>query len=376
MSGDYQKLPHAGIRQLQPYIPGKPIRELELELGITDIIKLASNENPLGCSPLVQQALAGMSPGQIAAYPAPNVHPLKQRLSQKLKVSEASIILGNGSDMLFTVLLTTFGLHRNKPVLTHDKAFMTYGIQAQTLGIPMTITPLRADWQVDIDALIAASREPAAMIILANPNNPTGSLIPLTEIKRLLAGMAESTILVMDEAYYEFAYPAGDSSSLALLDSHPNLVITRTFSKAYGLAGLRLGYAIASPEIIALLQRVQLPFAVNEAALEAALAALEDDDFVSASVAVNAQGLIQLRAGLESLSLTCLPSSCNFITFDCGMDGQVIYQGLLKQGIIVRPLTPYGLTNFLRVSVGKPEQNARFLDSIAVLIEQNRKENA
>ena len=372
MSCDYQMLPHWGIKTLQPYIPGKSIEELAQEQGITDIIKLASNENPLGCSPLVREALANMPGMQIATYPTPSLHPIKKKLSNKLSFDENRITLSNGSDFIFNLLLTIFGLHANKHMLTHDKAFITYNIQAQTLGIPVVSTPLMPDWQVDIDAMIKANNENTALIFLANPNNPTGVLIPKESIKKLLAGVSESTIVVIDEAYYEFANPTNDRSSLALLEQYPNLVITRTFSKAYGLAGLRLGYALSSKVISELLQRVQLPFTVNQVALTAGFAALDDDAFLAETLEINASGLQQMRHGLETLNFYSLPSACNFITFDCGMNSLPIYQGLLKQGIIVRPLTPYGLPNHLRVSISKKHHNERFLEKLAIVFSESQ----
>ena len=370
MTCDYQQLPHLGIRTLQPYIPGKPVNELARELGITDIIKLASNENPLGCSQMVLKALADM-PGQlIAAYPAPSIHPVKNKLSQKLVLNENQITLGNGSDFIFTLLMTAFALHTNKHILTHDQAFLTYSVQAKTLGIPLVSTPLMTNWEVDIQAMIKACNEDTSLIFLANPNNPTGLLIPHDRIRLLLEAVPKTTIVVIDEAYYEFAYPIGDRLTLTLLEEFPNLVITRTFSKAYGLAGLRLGYALSSREICELLHRVQLPFSVNEAVLEAANVALDDEEFLVQTLEINNIGLQQMRSGLEALNLFALPSECNFITFDCGMNAIPVYQELLTKGIIVRPLTQYGLPNFLRVSIGIPEQNSRFLEQLYIIIEK------
>lgn len=372
MSCDYHRLPHPGIQSLNPYVPGKSIEELAREQGLTDIIKLASNENPLGCSRLVKETLAKLSAMQLASYPSPANHPLRRKLSQQLGVKEQMLTLSNGSDLLFSLLLTTFALHTGKRMLTHEYAFISYQIQAQTLGVPVIRMPLKPNWQVDIDAMIEASKQNIAILFLANPNNPTGLFINHEDIKRLLHQVPATTIVVLDEAYYEYAYNPGDNTSINLLIQHPNLVITRTFSKAYGLAGLRLGYAIASPEITELLLRVQPPFAVNQAALEAANAALDDHDFVRQTIELNALGMQQVRQGLDKLQLNSLPSSCNFITFDCQTDSLPIYQRLLKYGIIVRPLHSYGLSNHLRVSIGNNLQNARFLDKLAVCLAENK----
>lgn len=371
MARDYQLLPHVGIRTLQPYVPGKPIEALERELGLTDVIKLASNENPFGCSPMVMDALSKMSGLQIASYPAPSIHPVRRKLSLKLAINEHRITLGNGTDSLFTLLMTAFGLHSNKHIITHDKAFISYNIQAQMLGIPLISTPLTTNWEVDIPAMINACNDDTSLIFLANPNNPTGLLIPPAGIRQLVEGVPETCILVLDEAYYEYACPMGNSSTLALLEEFPNLVITRTFSKAYGLAGLRIGYAISSTEICELLQRIQLPFAVNQAAMEAALAALDDEDFLNQTLHMNNLGLKQMRDGLEALELFALPSAGNFITFNCGRNSLPVYQELLTQGLIARPLTPYGLSDFLRISIGKPEHNAKFLEKLAIIISKN-----
>lgn len=373
MPYDYRLLPHLGIQTLHPYVPGKPIAELKQELHLKDVIKLASNENPLGCSPQVLRALERLSPFDLAQYPAPNLHPLKEALSQKLSISSNQIFLSNGSDFIFNLLLILFALQSpNKHMLTHDKAFMTYSIQAQTLGIPCVELPLLAHWEVDIDALIGACNETTALIFLANPNNPTGLLVPKEGIQKLLASIPQSCILVVDEAYFEFAYPSNADSALPLLDAFPNLVITRTFSKAYGLAGLRLGYAAASETIIDLLQRIQLPFTVNFVALEAALAALRDEVFLENTLKNNQSGLEQVAFGLKKLDIAALPSSCNFITFDCGRPGLSIYQRLLEHGIIVRPLTPYHWDNFLRVTIGSEKDNHRFLSTLAKILSKNQ----
>ncbi|WP_028388701.1 histidinol-phosphate transaminase [Legionella fairfieldensis] len=370
MSCNYQQLPHAGIQTLTPYLPGKSIEELANESGISNIIKLASNENPLGCSPLVNEALAKLSDMQITNYPDPANHPLLTKLSQKLGISEQMLTVGNGSDLLFFFLLTAFALHTDKSMVTHEHAFISYHIQAQTLGIPIIVTPLKSDWQVDIEAMINVCNRKPAIIFLANPNNPTGVLIPHPHIKQLLANVPSSTILVLDEAYYEYAFSPDDETSINLLAQHPNLIITRTFSKAYGLAGLRLGYAIAHPELTEILQRVQLPFAVNQAALAAAYAALDDESFIIRSVALNSQGMQQMMRGLKELKLNYIPSSCNFITIDCQTNALPIYQTLLKEGIIVRPLLPYGLMQYLRVSIGTTEQNSRFINKLAACFQK------
>lgn len=369
MTCDYQQLPHEGIRTLTPYIPGKSVEELAKEQGISDIIKLASNENPLGCSPGVSQALAAMPGTLVATYPAPLTHPLVKKLALKSGVEENMVVLSNGSDFLFSMLLTIFALQTSKQVLTHEYAFITFEIQAKTLGIPVKTVPLLKDWQVDIDALILACDPETALIFLANPNNPTGRLIAPDKLEQLLKNIPASTVVIIDEAYYEFACMNNNPTALTLLQKYPNLVITRTFSKAYGLAGLRLGYAIAQPPIIELLQRVQLPFLVNQAALTAGMAALEDELFLRQTLENNRLGLEQLRQGLDILRVPWRSSSGNFLLLWFGQDSMSIYQQLLTRGIIVRPLTAYGLSEYLRVSTGTPGQNTRFLATLGQIIQ-------
>lgn len=360
----FKQLPHEGVRSLVPYKPGKSIEELAKEQGISDIIKLASNENPLGCSPLALSALRNMSSQHIATYPSPINHALMPTLADKLKVGVEQLFVSHGSDHIFGLLLNCFALHNNKHILTHEYAFSTYAIQANTYNIPIVEVPIKANWQVDIEKLIAQCTPETAIIFLANPNNPTGLLISQEEIKHLLENIPPSTLLVLDEAYYEFAQSMMQGNSIDWLSEHPNLIITRTFSKIYGLAGLRIGYAIANPDIVDLLQRVQLPFAVNQLALTAAQAALGDEAFVELSLRTNVTGMEQVRAGFDALGVKYLPSTCNFFCFDCEEDSLELYQYLLNKGIIVRPLHPYKMNQYIRVSIGTREQNSRFLKAL------------
>ncbi|QRN03309.1 histidinol-phosphate transaminase [Legionella sp. MW5194] len=374
MPCDYHLLPHEGIRSLSPYVPGKSIDELAKEKGLDNIIKLASNENPLGCSHLVKEALAKLTGIQLATYPSLIHHPLRAALAEKLGIKEPMLAFSNGSDTLFSLLLMLFALHQDKHMLTHAHAFVSYSIQAKILGIPVVISPVGENYEVDIDRMINLCNDQTAIVFLANPNNPTGLFIPLDDVKRLLHALPETTILVLDEAYYEFAYPRGDKSSLNLLNEYPNLVITRTFSKVYGLAALRLGYVMANPAIIDMLLRIQPPFAVNQAVLEAGYAAIHDLDFVTQTLITNAQGMQQMEKGLKGLNLQVLPSKGNFISFDCGMSSLPIYEGLLNQGVIVRPLVSFGLPNHLRVTIGTMQQNIRFLNALSTCLHDHRKE--
>ncbi len=364
MSIDFHQLPHDGIRTLTPYKPGKSIEELKREKGISDIIKMASNENPLGCSPSALKALHSMSTHSAATYPSPTNHPLMPKLASKLQIPVDQLFLSNGSDHIFSMLLYCFALSTDKHILTHEYAFSTYAIQAKTLHIPVRTAAIDSNWQVNVEHLIQQCDKNTGLIFIANPNNPTGVLMPQKEIKYLLKRIPESTLLVLDEAYYEYAASQLESSSLEWLAEHPNLIITRTFSKIYGMAGLRLGYAIAHPSIVELLHKVQLPFTVNQAALAAAFAALDDDNFLQLSLQSNIEGMRQMQDGFNKLHLNYLPSSCNFLTFDCQEDGLALYNYLLGQGVIVRPLHAYKMNNYIRVTIGTTEQNSRFLNAL------------
>lgn len=366
---DFNSLPHKGIQTLSPYVPGKSIEELAKEKGLSDIIKLASNENPRGCSQLVVEALAALTNQQVASYPVPSAHPLPQALATKLNIELDMLTLGHGSDALFQILIICFALHRNKTVMTHDHAFQTYQILANIFGVPLISTPLRKDWSVSIDAMIERCDDTTALIFIANPNNPTGSLITRDDIIKLLNHIPETTLLVLDEAYYEYLHPIDNPNALNLLSTYSNLVITRTFSKGYGLAGLRLGYAISHPTIRALMQKVVLPFTISQAALAGGLAALKDDAFVRDSVDLNHRELHRVRDTLIQRGFECMPSFANFVTFDCKKEGSIVYNALLQQGIIVRPLYAYDLNHYLRVSIGTAEQNTRFLDTLKGLYE-------
>ncbi|KTC99876.1 histidinol-phosphate aminotransferase [Legionella geestiana] len=365
MACDFFLLPHEGIQTLKPYVPGKSAESLERELGIHDIVKLASNENPLGCSPRVLETLASLTPARIAAYPSPENHALQRVLAERLGITHTQLVLNNGTDNLTTLLLTCFALHRDKHLLTHALAFSTYAIQAKTLGVPVRETPLLPDWTVDIDALIEACTPETALLILANPNNPTGLAIAPHAIEKLLHSVPESTLVVIDEAYREFTPEAYCLDTLPLIQRFPNLVITRTFSKAYGLAGLRLGYAVASNDVAAIMMRAKLPFGVSQATLDAGLASLDDAIFLEKTCQNNLAGLKQLTSGLSALGFSSLPAHANFVLFDYKQDTLPLYHALLQEGVIVRPLHPYGLSHHIRVSAGTPGQNARFLDALA-----------
>lgn len=363
MNYNFKNLTHPGIKILKPYVPGKSLSEIEKTYKHQEIIKLASNENVLGCSPRVLDALHRITKEDTSIYPTSISHPLRTQLAEHLGVNPQNITLSNGSDLIICLLLTCFAANSDKHILTHDYAFMSYAIQATTLGIPVISTATQ-NWQVDIDEIISKCNSKTAIIFLANPNNPTGLLIKHQEIIRLIENIPQSTILVVDEAYYEYAKEDYMGNSLELIDKHPNLVIMRTFSKAYGLAGLRIGYAISCKEISEIMYSVQLPFAVNIGAMLAASVALKDQVFIENTLKMNNEGLLQMQEGLNSLKISYIPSKANFITIDCQENANNIANELEKYAIFTRPLGPYNMGNYLRITIGTYQQNLKVLQSL------------
>jgi histidinol-phosphate aminotransferase len=352
----------AHVRAIAPYLPGKPISELARELGLNeaDIVKLASNENPLGPSPMAlaaaQDALFDM-----ALYPDGAGYALKSKLAAKWNVPASQIVLGNGSNDVLDMVARAF-LTAGTSSVYAQHAFAVYPIATQTAGAHGIEVPAK-HYDHDLDAMRSAIRDDTRVLWIANPNNPTGTFLPWAEVEAFLEAVPPQVLVVLDEAYGEFLPPAERCDTTAWLARFPNLLIVRTFSKAYGLAGLRVGYGLGSTEVIDLLNRVRHPFNVNAPALAAAEAALEDVDFLARSYALNTAGMAQLAAGLSALGVDGVPSKGNFLLAKVG-DAARINSELLKRGVIVRPVANYGLPEFLRVSVGLAGQNARFLDAL------------
>jgi histidinol-phosphate aminotransferase len=350
----------AHVRAIAPYLPGKPISELARELGLAeaDIVKLASNENPLGPSPLAlaaaQDALYDM-----ALYPDGAGFALKAKLAGKCGVDASQIVLGNGSNDVLDMAARAF-LAAGTSAVYAQHAFAVYPIATQTAGAQGIAVPAR-NYGHDLAAMGAAIRDDTRVLWIANPNNPTGTFLPWLEVEAFLDTVPPHVLVVLDEAYGEFLPHAERCDTTAWLARFPNLLIVRTFSKAYGLAGLRVGYGLGNAAVIDLLNRVRHPFNVNAPALAAAEAALDDVDFLARSYALNAAGMAQLAAGLSALGVDGVPSRGNFLLAKVG-DAARINTELLKRGVIVRPVANYGLPEFLRVSVGLAGQNARFLD--------------
>jgi histidinol-phosphate aminotransferase len=352
----------AHIRAIAPYQPGKPIPELAREMGLNeaDIVKLASNENPLGISPRAKAALAAEIDG-LALYPDGNGFTLKSAIAGKLSVGLDQIVLGNGSNDVLEMVARAFLAPGTSAVYSRH-AFAVYPLAVQAVGAIGLVAKAKA-FGHDLASLRAAIRPDTRMVFIANPNNPTGTLLPADELHGFLKSVPVNVAVVLDEAYVEFLDPADRAPSVGWLAEFPNLIVTRTFSKAYGLAGLRVGYALARPEVADLLNRVRQPFNVNSLALAAATAALDDADFLAESKRVNDAGMAQLVEGFKQLGLEWIPSAGNFVCVKVGEAGAV-FQALLRKGVIVRPVANYGMPEYLRVSIGLPEQNALFLSAL------------
>jgi histidinol-phosphate aminotransferase len=350
-----------GIAGLRPYIPGKPISELERELGITGSIKLASNENPLGPSPkAVAAAQAALA--ELARYPDGGGFELRAALAERHDVDRNRITLGNGSNDVLDMIARVF-LHPCVETVMSEHAFAVYPISAQAVGATIRIAPAK-DYGHDLDAMRERIGEHTSVVWIANPNNPTGTWLSREPLRAFLAALPEQVIAVVDEAYVEYVDAPEYPDASQWLDEFPNLIVTRTFSKAYGLAALRVGYALSSPEIADLLNRVRQPFNVNSPALAAALATLDDAEHVRQGVELNRRGMAQVIDGLRDLGLGFIPSVGNFLAVDLGQPAGPIDQALLREGVITRPIGNYGLPNHLRVTIGLPEENARFLAAL------------
>jgi histidinol-phosphate aminotransferase len=353
------------IQRLKPYPPGKPIEELERELGITGSIKLASNENPLGPSPKAVKAVAE-NLKNMHRYPDANAYYVREKLAGKFGLPMNRIIVGNGADELIELATKTF-LSPGEEVVIPEHAFLLYETLALGFDGRAVIVPL-SDLSVDLEAMIKAVTPSTKIVFINNPHNPTGKAITRAEISQFLNKLPPDVIVVLDEAYIEFSTDPDVGNGLEILDSYPLLVILRTFSKIYGLAGLRLGYGFASEVIIDALNRVRQPFNVNSLAQVAALAALDDDEFVEKTLALIKQGLAYLYRELDRLGLAYIPTQANFLLIKTPLSTRETYERMLKQGVIIRPMDSYGLEGYIRVNVGLPEENSRFIHTLEAVI--------
>lgn len=367
MSCDYRALALAGVQDLSPYQPGKPMEELEREFGIRESIKLASNENPLGPGALALEAMRGQL-STVARYPDGNGFALKRRLAESLDVSPACITLGNGSNELLELVARAWlGPGRNAVFSAH--AFAVYPIVVQAVGAEARVAAANPPDHAmpcghDLEAMAALIDGDTRVVFVANPNNPTGTWLDEAAVERFLGRVPQDTLVVMDEAYCEYVEADGYPDTTRRLAAFPNLIVTRTFSKIHGLAGLRIGYGVSGQPVADILNRVRQPFNTNSLAQTAALAALEDTDHVRESVRVNSEGLRQLKAACEQRALGYIPSVGNFLSIDVGRKAQPVYEALLREGVIVRPIAGYGLPNHLRVTVGREHENRRFIDAL------------
>jgi histidinol-phosphate aminotransferase len=360
--------PH--IARLSPYPPGKPIQEVERELGISGAIKLASNENPLGPSPravaAIQQALADLH-----YYPDGGGYYLKQALAARFGVDTAEIVLGNGSNELIELLVHTF-MAPGMNAISSAGSFVIYKLVTLGAGFAFREAPLGADRGYDLDLLLAAADEHTRIVFIANPNNPTGSWLDGPSIERFVGALdarfpEDPPLVVLDEAYFEFVVAADALDAIALMRRRPRTVILRTFSKAYGLAGVRCGYGFAEPTLCDAIHRIKAPFNVGSLALAGAEAALGDDAFLDATLRLNAEEMGYVSRGLAELGVGVTPSQTNFVLADFHTDAEPIFRRAMAEGVILRPMTPYGLPTCLRISLGTRPHNERLLATLAAL---------
>jgi len=369
MKQSVSQLAVEGVQKLIPYKAGKPVDELERELGLTEIVKLASNENPLGPGPKVLEAIEQTLP-ELSRYPDGNGFALKTALAKKMNVSMDQITLGNGSNEILELLARTF-LTPELEVVFSQHAFAVYPLVTQAVGATACVAPA-LNYGYDLTAMLALVTDKTRLVFIANPNNPTGTLLSATDLKTFISSLPKTTVCVLDEAYFEFVTSTDRVDSIEWLGEYPNLIITRTFSKAYGLAGLRVGYSISSKEIADLLNRVRQPFNNNMLALAAAEAALADEDYLSETIALNNQGMQQLTSAFKELGLSWIPSFGNFVSVDIKQQGMPIYDALLKKGVIVRPVVNYEMPNYLRISIGTEQENQFFIDALKDVLAETK----
>ena len=369
MSCDFIDLANSGIQGLSPYQPGKPIEELERELGLSNVVKLASNENPLGPPQSALDACRAAMKG-LHLYPDASGYRLKTSLSAKLGVQPEQLTLGNGSNDVLDLLARVF-LDGDSSAVYSQHAFVVYPIAVQAAGARAIVTPAQS-WGHDLQAMAEAIDSDTRLVFIANPNNPTGTWLTEQDVRHFLAQVPDNVIVVLDEAYAEYVEEADYPDGVELMADYPNLVVTRTFSKAYGLAGLRVGYAISHPDVADLLNRVRAPFNVNSMALAAAEAALNDTDYLTRSLDVNRRGMIQLGEGLSKLGLDVIPSVGNFIAVAMPGRAGPYYQALLEQGVIARPVGVYEMPKHLRITVGLEQENARCLEALSAVLNEPR----
>lgn len=372
MSNSFTSLATAGVQQLKAYLPGKPVDELERELGISGSIKLASNENPLGPSPKAIKAIRDHC-STVNYYPDGSGFKLTNRIAEKHKIVPKCITLGNGSNDILELVARTFLTPESSAVYS-EYSFAIYPLVVQAVGAKANIARANpATHNImphghNPETMLSSIDNVTKVIFIANPNNPTGTWLDIDELKNLLDKIPENIIIVLDLAYIEYMDAILQPDIKNWLEIYPNLVVTRTFSKIYALAGLRIGYALSNPEIADLLNRVRQPFNTNALAQAAALVSLDDETHINKSVALNNAGKEYLQRELTSMQLKHLPTMGNFIAIDLGREAMPVYDSLLKQGVIVRPVANYNMPEYLRVTIGTMQQNERFITALATTL--------
>jgi len=365
MSVNFLELAVSGVQGLHPYQPGKPTDELARELGINeaDIVKLASNENPLGPSPAIEDAIKEQLL-ELTRYPDGAGFELKAELCKRLGVEMNQITLGNGSSDILDFIVRVF-IEKGDNVVVAQHSFSIYGLVTRAAGGDVIEVPA-VNWGHDLPAMAAAINDKTRIVFLTNPNNPTGTYNTREELEAFLPLVPENVVVLLDEAYFEYVNKDDYPNGMDYLSQYPNLVVSRTFSKAYGLASLRVGYGVSSPELADLMNRIRPPFNVDSFALAAAKAALCDDAYLARSIEVNNQGMAQLTGAFDEMGLSYIPSVGNFVSFKLpeGAEDKAVNQALLQEGVIIRPVANYQMPGYIRVSVGTEAENQTFINAL------------
>ena len=359
-----EDLVNRGILDLSPYKPGKPIEDLERELGIKNAIKLASNENPLGPSPLAIDAVSKILKGT-HRYPDGNALRLKECISRKFSVGINCLTIGNGSNDIIEFIARSFLSDKDSAIYS-EHAFAVYPLAVQAVGAEGIEVPAK-EYSHDLEEMKKAVKENTKLVFIANPNNPTGSFLSPKEIESFLNGLDRNIIVLLDQAYFDYSAYNNEDINFDFIKKYPNLIISRSFSKAYGLAGFRIGYSVSSPEVADFLNRVRQPFNANSLALVAAEVALSDDSHLKKSLEINLEQKNFLMKGLKDLGYECIPSEGNFISFNSNGDALKLFESLLNEGVIVRTLEVYKMPNHLRTTIGLPEENLILLDKLSAV---------
>ncbi len=346
------------LESIKPYIPGKPIEEVKRELGLDEVIKLASNENPFGPGKKAVEAIKSGAK-KVSIYPDGNVHQLRRKLADKLSVKEDNLLFGNGSDEILVMLGQAF-LEADDEIIMAETTFSEYEFSANIMGAKVRKVPLK-NYRHDLEAMAEVVSDKTKIVFVCNPNNPTGTIVTKEEIDNFLAEIPDDVLVVFDEAYQEFVISDDYPNSLDYLKERENIIILRTFSKAYGLSGLRIGYAIADSELIGYLDRVRQPFNANKIAQEAALAALDDKEHIEKTLSNNNQQRKYLIKEFSKLGLEYVPTQANFILVEVGRDANQLFKQLLHQGVIIRSMSSYDYQTKIRVTIGLEEENKKFI---------------